>query len=284
MPGKGGTLLGLQYSIAHIMVLEGFAQHVGHVAASPANSKASSPQSVTSEEQSSRRSSLSVTSLQEEDKPVFDQNVPQEQSTEVSKCVSKGTVVTQKDTKVLQEKHVAKGKVTTKKTTDKRSSTNAVTNTPQERHKDVVANVTQGKGVTKDKERSTNSIDTKITKDTVTVSKLTDQPSDTDNIVQDEPLDIDGKQSPEVTHQESHDSVTQDEDRASPRYPPEGSSHTESIKDLADSIQHQDQPLLLQVMMSEVITPSEFYVHLVTPEAVLLAELTEDLDSYYKGN
>lgn len=45
----------------------------------------------------------------------------------------------------------------------------------------------------------------------------------------------------------------------------------------------QDQPLLLQVMMSEAVSPSEFYVHLVTPEAVLLAELTTDLDSYYKS-
>ena len=45
----------------------------------------------------------------------------------------------------------------------------------------------------------------------------------------------------------------------------------------------QDQPLLLQVMMAEIASPSEFYVHLVTPEAVLLSELTADLDSYYKS-
>ena len=42
-----------------------------------------------------------------------------------------------------------------------------------------------------------------------------------------------------------------------------------------------DGPVCLQMLMSHVLSPSEFYVHLVTPDAGMLDVLMDDLNKFY---
>ena len=42
-----------------------------------------------------------------------------------------------------------------------------------------------------------------------------------------------------------------------------------------------DGPVCLQMLMSHVVSPSEFYVHLVTPNAGILDVLMDDLNKFY---
>lgn len=42
-----------------------------------------------------------------------------------------------------------------------------------------------------------------------------------------------------------------------------------------------DGPVCLQMLMSHVVNPSEFYVHLVTPDAGMLDVLMDDLNKFY---
>ena len=42
-----------------------------------------------------------------------------------------------------------------------------------------------------------------------------------------------------------------------------------------------DEPVCLQMLMSHVVNPSEFYVHLVTPDAGLLDVMMNDLNKFY---
>ena len=42
-----------------------------------------------------------------------------------------------------------------------------------------------------------------------------------------------------------------------------------------------EEPVCLQMLMSHVVNPSEFYVHLVTPDAGLLDVMMNDLNKLY---
>ena len=42
-----------------------------------------------------------------------------------------------------------------------------------------------------------------------------------------------------------------------------------------------DGPVCLQMLMSHVVSPSEFYVHLVTPDAGILDVMMDDLNKFY---
>lgn len=42
-------------------------------------------------------------------------------------------------------------------------------------------------------------------------------------------------------------------------------------------------PVCLQMLMSHVVSPSEFYVHLVTPDAGILDVLMDDLNKVYES-
>lgn len=42
-----------------------------------------------------------------------------------------------------------------------------------------------------------------------------------------------------------------------------------------------EEPVCLQMLMSHVVNPSEFYVHLVTPDAGLLDVMMNDLNKFY---
>lgn len=42
-----------------------------------------------------------------------------------------------------------------------------------------------------------------------------------------------------------------------------------------------DGPVYLQMLMSHVVSPSEFYVHLVTPDAGLLDVMMDELNKFY---
>ena len=44
-----------------------------------------------------------------------------------------------------------------------------------------------------------------------------------------------------------------------------------------------DGPVCLQMLMSHVISPSEFYVHLVTPDAGILDVMMDDLNKVYNS-
>lgn len=44
-----------------------------------------------------------------------------------------------------------------------------------------------------------------------------------------------------------------------------------------------DGPVCLQMLMSHVVSPSEFYVHLVTPDAGILDVLMDDLNKVYNS-
>ena len=44
-----------------------------------------------------------------------------------------------------------------------------------------------------------------------------------------------------------------------------------------------DGPVCLQMLMSHVVSPSEFYVHLVTPDAGLLDVMMDELNKFYGG-
>ena len=44
-----------------------------------------------------------------------------------------------------------------------------------------------------------------------------------------------------------------------------------------------DGPVCLQMLMSHVVSPSEFYVHLVTPDAGLLDVMMDELNKFYDG-
>ena len=44
-----------------------------------------------------------------------------------------------------------------------------------------------------------------------------------------------------------------------------------------------DGPACLQMLMSHVVSPSEFYVHLVTPDAGLLDVMMDELNKFYDG-
>lgn len=44
-----------------------------------------------------------------------------------------------------------------------------------------------------------------------------------------------------------------------------------------------DGPVCLQMLMSHVVSPSEFYVHLVTPDAGLLDIMMDELNKFYDG-
>ena len=43
------------------------------------------------------------------------------------------------------------------------------------------------------------------------------------------------------------------------------------------------QSQFIQVMMSHIVSPSEFYVHLATPDAGLLDIMMNELTEYYNG-
>ncbi|XP_032232054.2 uncharacterized protein LOC5507515 isoform X2 [Nematostella vectensis] len=64
------------------------------------------------------------------------------------------------------------------------------------------------------------------------------------------------------------------------RQAPDGSSFSEIPPQGLEMPQVQ---MCLRVMMAEVTTPSEFYVHLITPEAGLLDILMDELQQYYSG-
>ena len=42
-------------------------------------------------------------------------------------------------------------------------------------------------------------------------------------------------------------------------------------------------PVCLQMLMSHVVSPSEFYVHLVTPDAGILDVLMNDINKVYES-
>ena len=42
-----------------------------------------------------------------------------------------------------------------------------------------------------------------------------------------------------------------------------------------------EEPVCLQMLMSHVVNPREFYVHLVTPDAGLLDVMMNDLNKFY---
>lgn len=44
-----------------------------------------------------------------------------------------------------------------------------------------------------------------------------------------------------------------------------------------------EEPVCLQMLMSHVVNPSEFYVHLVTPDAGLLDFMMDDLNKFYES-
>ena len=44
-----------------------------------------------------------------------------------------------------------------------------------------------------------------------------------------------------------------------------------------------DGPVCLQMLMSHVVSPSEFYVHLVTSDAGLLDVMMDELNKFYDG-